>query len=146
MKKIISLVLTLSLLISSISLALPINAYAEDENTDVWAINEGIDFDTNKTIEVDLVEESTGFYSMLQSNTEDPYSISLMANFEFSSLSGKVVDASGNGVSGVSVQLYNIDENVCLTACTTGASGTWSSVEYDVIAGYTYIVRYYKAG
>ncbi|MBQ9921435.1 MAG: leucine-rich repeat protein, partial [Clostridia bacterium] len=146
MKKFISLVLALSLLMSTVNIALPISVYAESENTDVWTIENSIESVESEPYDTTETEETAEAYSMLQPNSEDAYSISLMASFEFSSLTGKVLDSSGQGVSGVSVQLYNIDENVCLTACTTGASGTWSSVEYDVIAGYTYIIRYYKAG
>ena len=65
---------------------------------------------------------------------------------EFSKISGKVIDSEGNGVEGVSVQLYNIDENELQTMCVTNSGGNWISAEYDIVTDYTYIVRYYKTG
>ena len=38
---------------------------------------------------------------------------------EFSTISGQIFDGDGIGVTGVSVQLYNNDENVILTLCQT---------------------------
>lgn len=80
------------------------------------------------------------------SNTKDTPAKSGASSFEFSNINGKVVDTEGNGISGVSVQLYNIDENILLTLCTTKTDGKWSTVEYDAIANYTYLIRYYKTG
>ena len=83
----------------------------------------------------------------LESDLIEAYSVDLLsADFEFSTLNGTVVDSSGNALSGVSVWIYNLDENVALTKCVTNASGNWSSAEYDAIVGYSYIVNYYKSG
>lgn len=60
-------------------------------------------------------------------------------NVAFTTLSGTVVDASGNGMQGVSVVLYNYDENMLLPQCFTDSNGAWSSVEFDVLVGYTYL-------
>ncbi|MBR5773435.1 MAG: carboxypeptidase regulatory-like domain-containing protein, partial [Clostridia bacterium] len=74
------------------------------------------------------------------SNLKPLFSTSINSNsFEFSSLTGRVVDEEGNGVSGVSVLIYNYDENTVLSLCQTDSDGLWSSVEYDVITGYSYI-------
>ena len=67
-------------------------------------------------------------------------------NVAFTTLSGTVVDASGNGMQGVSVVLYNYDENMLLPQCFTDSNGAWSSVEFDVLVGYTYLMSFYKAG
>lgn len=67
-------------------------------------------------------------------------------DFSFTTIGGKVIDAQGNGLAGVSVLLYNTDENTTLSLCITDATGSWVSADYDVISGYTYIVRYYKSG
>lgn len=67
-------------------------------------------------------------------------------SFSFTTISGKVIDAQGNGLAGVSVLLYNIDENTVLSLCVTDATGAWVSADYDAISGYTYIVQYYKSG
>ncbi|MGN0334131.1 MAG: leucine-rich repeat protein [Lachnospiraceae bacterium] len=71
---------------------------------------------------------------------------SAQAAFEFSTLTGTIQDPDGNGVGGVSVLLYNIEENEALTLCTTDDSGRWTTAEYDIIGGYHYLVRYYKQG
>jgi len=77
----------------------------------------------------------------------DAYSMELFAEtFDFSTLTGKVTDSDGAGVPGVSVLLYNIEENEALSLCTTNTNGVWQSAQYDVIADYTYVIRYYKAG
>ena len=67
-------------------------------------------------------------------------------NVAFTTLFGTVVDASGNGMQGVSVVLYNYDENMLLPQCFTDSNGAWSSVEFDVLVGYTYLMSFYKAG
>ena len=67
-------------------------------------------------------------------------------DFSFTTVSGKVVDSQGTGVSGVSVMLYNLDENTTLSQCVTDATGSWVSADYDAIVGYTYIISYYKTG
>lgn len=67
-------------------------------------------------------------------------------NVAFTTLSGTVVDASGNGMQGGSVVLYNYDENMLLPQCFTDSNGAWSSVEFDVLVGYTYLMSFYKAG
>ena len=73
-------------------------------------------------------------------------SVASQPNFSFTTIGGKVIDAQGNGPAGVSVLLYNIDENTTLSLCVTDAAGSWVSADYDAISGYTYIIRYYKSG
>lgn len=93
---------------------------AEDESRATGAVGSGI---------LDgIIEDDT------EPNTVSPQA----SNFEFSSLSGKVVDSDSQGVSGVSVQIYNIDENTLLPYCTTDSSGLWKTDDYEVIVGYTY--------
>ncbi len=87
------------------------------------------------------------YETLMPQETVNAYEVELFSQeFEFTTISGKVVDEQGNAVKDVSVLLYNVDENVSLTLCTTSAAGTWISKEYDAIAGYTYIVHYYKPG
>ena len=64
----------------------------------------------------------------------------------FSNLSGRVVDENGNGVSDVSVMLYNYDERTAELIYVTDSLGNWITDNYDIITGYTYEIRYYKSG
>ena len=68
------------------------------------------------------------------------------ASVVFGTLQGAVTDSSGNGVPGVSVLLYNRDENTPLSLCRTNDAGIWTSESYEVLVGYTYVVCYYKTG
>ena len=66
--------------------------------------------------------------------------ISLMA-VEYTTISGKVVDTNGSGISGVSVQVFDVTEGEVLELCTTGSNGSWTTSL--PIIGNTYMVRYH---
>ncbi len=83
----------------------------------------------------------TAVQSQAVSAVTDPES-----GFEFSKLEGVVRDAQGLGVEGVSVLLYDLEEERAVELYETDESGSWCSEEYEVIAGHTYSIRYYKAG
>ncbi len=51
-------------------------------------------------------------------------SVASQPNFSFTTIGGKVIDAQGNGLAGVSVLLYNTDENATLSLCVTDATGS----------------------
>lgn len=65
---------------------------------------------------------------------------------EDSVLGGRIVDTYGQGMSDVSVQIYDQDENALLGLCTTDWSGAWTSAGYNAEDGHTYVLRFYKAG
>ena len=128
MKRMRSRLVSILLIIAMLTTMLPVQVFATELEVEAPA-----DIVTaSEPIEV--------FSTATQSN------IAPQSDFSFTTISGKVTDASGNGVAGVSVMLYNYDENVALTLCSTSTSGAWQSVEYEAITGYTYTIRFYKAG
>ena len=145
--KVLSCILALTMVVSMV----PSQAFATDvedeaETDSVLAGCFDVEFEAEDGTEQTEASDS-GVYDDVAGEESAARNASLQsANFEFSSLSGRVIDSGGRGVSGVSVQIYNLNENVVLTACTTGSDGAWRSVEYDVIGGYTYTIRYYKTG
>ena len=147
-KKAFSCLLALTMTVSMI----PSQTFAVDADSDEGGessdVSEtfNVEFETENELRktVDLKSVSTD--NVIGDNSETNLISLQAANFEFSTLSGKIVDSNGHGIIGVSVQNYNIDENTVLTLCTTNSNGLWNSVAYDVISGYTYVVRYYKTG
>ena len=67
-------------------------------------------------------------------------------DLQFTTISGKVTDDSGAPLSGVRVQLFDIDDNIAQKAVFSDSSGDWTTVGLDIIAGHSYLVNYYKRG
>ena len=146
--KVLSCILALTIVVSMLPTQALATGVDVDENEDSTILVDSFD----AALEVGDESEPTDTLETISPDgaiggEPDAGTVTLQStNFEFSSLSGKVVDSNGQEVSGVSVQLYNLDENVVLTPCTTGGGGLWRSAEYDVICGYSYLIRFYKAG
>ena len=66
--------------------------------------------------------------------------------FAYSALRGTVADSNGQGLSGVSIYIYNPDAPCVLSECITDENGHWESAEDEVIPGDNYKLVFHKTG
>lgn len=150
-KRTVSLVLMVALLAS----AVPAQAFAAGERA-AFSYTTGVETAAAVTLDYET-EPETGEESPTEPMAENAPSPEAQApgadeglaeinatSIKYGSVSGKTV-AAGAPLAGVSVRLYSVKEETFYYV-TSDADGLWESPEYEFIAGYEYVVNYYKAG
>ncbi|MBQ7975500.1 MAG: hypothetical protein IJ300_07425, partial [Clostridia bacterium] len=138
MKKFISIILVLTLLITTTNIVIPISAFAENDTSASAEIpiltEEAVMPEATTVAETETVDEEVTLELMEEKRV-------MLMSYGNATVTGKVVDSNGNGINKVSISVYDVTEQISIGLYYTGSNGTWTFD--DAIQGNTYVFRYY---
>ena len=161
-KRILSAVMALSMVLSSV----PVGVFAESADNPAISFTSNVPGTEVSVPSLPMSEdegtpdnlEEAGFYPLddpdqepdgeesaldyVSNSRTDRDTVTLLESKMYATLSGKVVDAEGNGLPNINVTLYDNSYEQILASCYTDSNGNWSSDA--AVVGNEYHLRFHS--